>query len=257
MNDSAWLETAPLADLMTAAAAKRDATYGRLVSYSRKVFIPLTKLCRDVCHYCTFAERPRAGHAAYLSADEVQAIARAGQAAGCTEALFTLGEKPELRYRAALGEWGRAKGSEFLRHPARADTRDQAAFRHDIDGGKQLRRQHRVTMRHDKDGAEQLHPFRAGGEKSQQRQRIHAFARWRTGPDPVSGIRIPYRRRHRRDHVIRHTKNAVTLRLRPRRERQDIGARRHAAAWSDVYAEIQNRRPLVATRRRIVCYRDE
>ena len=71
------------------------------MSYSRKVFIPLTKLCRDVCHYCTFAERPRAGHAAYLSPDEVLAIARAGAAAGCTEALFTLGDKPELRYRAA------------------------------------------------------------------------------------------------------------------------------------------------------------
>src|SRR6202012_695556 len=68
---------------------------------SRKVFIPLTHLCRDVCHYCTFAEAPRAGRPAYLSADEVLAIARAGAAAGCTEALFTLGDKPELRYRAA------------------------------------------------------------------------------------------------------------------------------------------------------------
>jgi FO synthase len=65
------------------------------------VFIPLTHLCRDVCHYCTFAERPRARQSAYLSADEVLAIARAGAAAGCTEALFTLGDKPELRYRAA------------------------------------------------------------------------------------------------------------------------------------------------------------
>jgi FO synthase len=65
------------------------------------VFIPLTHLCRDVCHYCTFAERPRAGRTAYLSPSEVLAIARAGAAAGCTEALFTLGDKPELRYRAA------------------------------------------------------------------------------------------------------------------------------------------------------------
>ncbi len=92
---------APLAELMAEASAIRDATYGRIVSYSRKVFIPVTKLCRDVCHYCTFAERPRAGHSAYLSPDEVLAIARAGAAAGCTEALFTLGDKPELRYRAA------------------------------------------------------------------------------------------------------------------------------------------------------------
>ena len=101
MTDMNWLMSAPLPELMQAAAEKRDATFGRLVSFSRKVFIPLTKLCRDVCHYCTFAERPRAGHAAFLSADEVLAIARTGQAAGCTEALFTLGDKPELRYRAA------------------------------------------------------------------------------------------------------------------------------------------------------------
>jgi FO synthase len=100
-TDTDWLLTTSLPDLMTAAAAKRDGTYGRLVSYSRKVFIPLTKLCRDVCHYCTFAERPSQTHAAYLSGEEVLAIARAGQAAGCTEALFTLGDKPELRYRAA------------------------------------------------------------------------------------------------------------------------------------------------------------
>jgi FO synthase len=101
MTDLTWLESAPLPELMAKAARKRDEAFGRNISYSRKVFIPLTKLCRDVCHYCTFAERPRAGHAAYLSADEVLAIARAGQEAGCTEALFTLGDKPELRYRAA------------------------------------------------------------------------------------------------------------------------------------------------------------
>src|SRR5262245_3171380 len=86
---------------MAEAAALRDSTHGRLISYSRKVFIPLTKLCRDVCHYCTFAKAPRPGKPAYLSPDEVLAIARAGAAAGCTEALFTLGDKPELRYQAA------------------------------------------------------------------------------------------------------------------------------------------------------------
>src|SRR6185369_8946336 len=86
---------------MAEAAALRDCAHGRLVSYSRKVFIPLTKLCRDVCHYCTFAQVPRAGKPVYLSPDEVLAIARAGAAAGCTEALFTLGDKPELRYQAA------------------------------------------------------------------------------------------------------------------------------------------------------------
>src|SRR5271156_510558 len=95
------LEQAPLAELIDAAGRLRDEGHGRNLSYSRKVFIPLTHLCRDVCHYCTFAKRPRAGHSAYLSSDEVLAIARAGATAGCTEALFTLGDKPELRYRAA------------------------------------------------------------------------------------------------------------------------------------------------------------
>src|ERR1700676_4643852 len=92
---------APLAELIAEAAALRDTTHARLLSYSRKVFIPLTKLCRDVCHYCTFAQVPRTGRLVYLSPDEVLAIARAGAAAGCTEALFTLGDKPELRYSAA------------------------------------------------------------------------------------------------------------------------------------------------------------
>jgi FO synthase len=91
----------PLAELMAEAAALRDSAHGRLISYSRKVFIPLTKLCRDVCHYCTFAQVPRGGKPVYLSPDQVLAIARAGAAAGCTEALFTLGDKPELRYQAA------------------------------------------------------------------------------------------------------------------------------------------------------------
>jgi FO synthase len=90
---------------------------GRLVTYSPKVFIPLTKLCRDVCHYCTFARPPRRGERAYMSADEVLAVARAGAAAGCHEALFTLGDKPELRYRAAreeLAELGCETTIEYL-----------------------------------------------------------------------------------------------------------------------------------------------
>ena len=75
-----------------------------IVSYSRKVFIPLTHLCRDICSYCTFAQTPQPGKRAYLTADEVLSIAKAGEAAGCTEALFTLGDKPELRYKAAREE---------------------------------------------------------------------------------------------------------------------------------------------------------
>jgi FO synthase len=94
----------PLEDLCAEARALRDEGHGRLVTYSPKVFIPLTKLCRDVCHYCTFAHPPRRGERAYLSIDEVLEIAQAGAAAGCREALFTLGDKPELRYRAARDE---------------------------------------------------------------------------------------------------------------------------------------------------------
>ena len=75
-----------------------------VVTYSPKVFIPLTKLCRDVCHYCTFAQPPRRGERAYMTADEVLAVAREGAESGCHEALFTLGDKPELRYRAAREE---------------------------------------------------------------------------------------------------------------------------------------------------------
>lgn len=90
-----------LGALTGAAEALARRGHGRLVTYSRKVFIPLTRLCRDSCHYCTFAQPPRRAGSAYLSPDQVLAIARAGRAAGCKEALFTLGDKPELRYGAA------------------------------------------------------------------------------------------------------------------------------------------------------------
>ena len=113
-----WMMHAPLEELMNAAASVRDRVFGRTISYSRKVFIPLTKLCRDVCHYCTFAEPPRAGQAVYLSPEEVLRIARRGEAAGCTEALFTLGDKPELRYsaaREALSALGHPSTISYLR----------------------------------------------------------------------------------------------------------------------------------------------
>jgi FO synthase len=87
--------------LMKAASALRDAGHHVSITYSRKVFIPLTQLCRDVCHYCTFAQRPNVERQAYLNPEQVLAIARAGAAAGCREALFTLGDKPELRYQSA------------------------------------------------------------------------------------------------------------------------------------------------------------
>jgi len=91
-------------ELCVEARRLRAQGHGRLVTYSPKVFIPLTKLCRDVCHYCTFARPPRRGERAYMSEQEVLALAQAGAAAGCHEALFTLGDKPELRYRVAREE---------------------------------------------------------------------------------------------------------------------------------------------------------
>ena len=89
------------ARLAQEAAHCRDLGFGDVVTYSRKVFIPLTQLCRDVCHYCTFAQTPKHIPEAYMPIDEVIATCKAGAALGCQEALFTLGEKPELRYRAA------------------------------------------------------------------------------------------------------------------------------------------------------------
>ena len=107
----------PAEDLLAPAQRLREEGKGRLVTFSPKVFIPLTKLCRDVCHYCTFAAPPRKGERAYMSADEVLDVARAGAAAGCCEALFTLGDKPERRYRAAreeLAELGCETTIEYL-----------------------------------------------------------------------------------------------------------------------------------------------
>jgi FO synthase len=94
----------PLAELMAEARAVREQGFGSAVTYSPNVFVPLTKLCRDVCHYCTFAQPPRPGERCYLGLEEVLELARNGEAAGCREALFTLGDKPELRYRRAREE---------------------------------------------------------------------------------------------------------------------------------------------------------
>ena len=99
----------PISALVAEAAARRDQHHGRRVTYSPKVFIPLTQLCRDRCGYCTFAQPPARLAAPYLTSDEVLAIARSGAAAGCHEALFTLGEAPEERYPAARS-WLQANG---------------------------------------------------------------------------------------------------------------------------------------------------
>ncbi len=111
----------PLDQLMAAAAEQRDAGKGDIVTYSRKVFIPLTELCRDVCHYCTYAKTPRRLDKAFLLPEDVLRIAAAGKAAGCREALFTLGDKPEQRYptaRKALRELGCETTLEYVKKMA-------------------------------------------------------------------------------------------------------------------------------------------
>jgi len=97
----ALIENSDTRSLMARAACLRDQGHANIITYSRKVFIPLTHLCRDSCHYCTFAQPPRPNERIYMMPDEVLTVARRAEAAGCTEALFTLGDKPELRYSAA------------------------------------------------------------------------------------------------------------------------------------------------------------
>jgi FO synthase len=107
-----------LDELLRIAAALRDLGHGRTITYSRKVFVPLTMLCRDVCHYCTFAKPPAKLDRPFLTPEEVVAIVQAGRDAGCKEALFTLGDKPEERYpvaRAWLEERGYRSTLDYLR----------------------------------------------------------------------------------------------------------------------------------------------
>jgi FO synthase len=111
------MEEASLEPLLQAAASVRDRFKGRSVSYSRKVFIPLTHLCRDYCGYCTFRSDPRPGVPEYLMPDEVLAIAEAGRRAGCKEALFSLGDQPEKIFPEAksfLNRFGFQSTLEYL-----------------------------------------------------------------------------------------------------------------------------------------------
>jgi FO synthase len=127
-----------LSELLAAASVVRDAglvSAGRpgVVTYSRKVFIPLTRLCRDRCHYCTFATTPRKVHTAFLDRDDVLAIARAGAAHGCKEALFTLGDRPEARWSAArqwLDERGYSSTVDYLRAMAIAVLEETGLLPH-------------------------------------------------------------------------------------------------------------------------------
>jgi FO synthase len=112
---------APLAALTAQSREIRDARGPARMTYSRKVFLPLTELCRDTCRYCTFAKAPRKLAHAYMPIEQVLEVARQGAAAGCKEALFTLGDKPELRYEAAreaLEAMGFASTVDYLVHAA-------------------------------------------------------------------------------------------------------------------------------------------
>ncbi|GLV30421.1 FO synthase [Sphingobium sp. TomTYG75] len=123
----------PVESLIEQAEAMTLAAFGATVTYSRKVFIPLTHLCRDVCHYCTFAKAPRHAGAPYLSIEQVLEIARAGEAAGCREALFTLGDRPEDRYTVArngLAALGHDTTLSYLREAAAAVLAETSLLPH-------------------------------------------------------------------------------------------------------------------------------
>lgn len=119
--------------LMQLASHIRDSGFRNVVTYSRKVFIPLTHLCRDVCHYCTFAQTPKKVQAPYMTVAEVLSQVREGEAQGCKEALLTLGEKPELRYRAArdaLAEMGFESTLHYVAHVAKAIIEETGVLPH-------------------------------------------------------------------------------------------------------------------------------
>jgi FO synthase len=129
----AYLLAAPLDDVLTQARARRDARGPARMTYSPKVFIPLSRLCADVCHYCTFATTPSQLAAPYLTPEQVLEIARAGAAAGCKEALFTLGDAPERRYAAArswLAERAFARTIDYVRHCAELVLRQTGLLPH-------------------------------------------------------------------------------------------------------------------------------
>ncbi|MCZ6486184.1 MAG: 7,8-didemethyl-8-hydroxy-5-deazariboflavin synthase CofG [Acidobacteria bacterium] len=110
MQAAVYLKSGQNLEQMCAEAAGiRDRGKGRIISFSPKVFIPLTHLCRDVCSYCTFREAPQQAKRIYMTPEEVLEVARAGQRAGCREALFVLGERPEQRYPEARN-WLRTEG---------------------------------------------------------------------------------------------------------------------------------------------------
>lgn len=118
-----------------------DSAHGNIITYSKKVFIPLTHLCRDVCHYCTFARTPKRIDQAYMSVEQVLELCHQGAKEGCQEALFTLGEKPELRYKAAreaLAELGFESTIDYVTEVAGSVLRETGLIPH-INAGNMTR----------------------------------------------------------------------------------------------------------------------
>ncbi|MEM8951152.1 MAG: radical SAM protein, partial [Pseudomonadota bacterium] len=110
-------ETVDLQALMAEAAAVRDRAFGKTITYSRKVFVPLTNMCRDTCGYCVFVKHPSSPDARIMTPDQVMNVVRAGERLGCKEVLFSLGEKPERRYeeaRAGLAALGHTSMTDYL-----------------------------------------------------------------------------------------------------------------------------------------------
>ena len=121
IHNSIFGET-PTNELLSMAFEKKKNYFGNTITYSPKVFIPLTTMCRDSCAYCTFVKSPKEG-GTYLNEEEVKTIASAGNEAGCYEALFTLGDKPELKWDHAsneLSKLGFSSTHEYLIHIANA-----------------------------------------------------------------------------------------------------------------------------------------
>jgi len=136
LESYAW-RRASIPELATRAAAVRDRGHGGLVTYSRKVFLPLTQLCRDSCHYCTFAKAPKRLESPYMTIEQAVSVAAEGAQLGCKEALFTLGERPELRYRVAaawLAEHGFSSTLDYLAAAAAA-VRDRTGLLPHINAG--------------------------------------------------------------------------------------------------------------------------
>ena len=117
-----FLDTLTFDELQMQATALRDEEHPEFITYSKKIFIPLTQLCRDVCHYCTFAHPPKKSMPSFLTPEQILDIAEKGAHNGCKEALFTLGDKPELRYavvRKELKELGYNSTLSYLAEMAR------------------------------------------------------------------------------------------------------------------------------------------